>query len=55
MADAAGAFYALADGDWWFGRFGGLPLFIIIPEMVAMIDRQRSARLKQPSAAVLDS
>src|SRR3990170_1089607 len=40
---------------WWFRRFVRLLLFRTIHDVVAMIDRQRAGRSKQPSAAVLDS
>jgi putative transposase len=40
---------------WWFRRFVRLLLFRTIHDVVLMIDRARSGRAAQPSAAVLDS
>jgi putative transposase len=40
---------------WWFRRFVRLLLFRTIHDVVLMIDRARSGRSKQPSAAILDS
>jgi transposase len=40
---------------WWFRRFVRLLLFRTIHDVVAMIDRERSGRSPDPSAAILDS